>query len=129
MISRSQHRQTLILSAAIVIGLVAMVLMARWLDQRRPIIDSKIQQETLYLTGNTVRRMSLGFNGLVADWYWMRALQYVGRKVLDAPEHVQLDNLAQLDLQATRAATGCRHHARSGVHGALPIRGGSVARD
>ena len=76
-----------------------MVLVARWLDQRRPKIESEIQQETLYLTGNTVRRMSLGFNGLVADWYWMRSLQYVGRKILEVPEQVQLDNLAQLDLR------------------------------
>jgi tetratricopeptide (TPR) repeat protein len=46
-----------------------------------------------------VRRISLGFNGLVADWYWMRALQYVGSKVLNLPQHLQLDNLGQLDLR------------------------------
>jgi tetratricopeptide (TPR) repeat protein len=97
--SRSQHIQTSALITVVVVGLTAMVLVARWLDQRRPKIDSEIQQETLYLTGNTVRRLSLGFNGLVADWYWMRSLQYVGRKILDAPEQVQLDNLAELDLR------------------------------
>jgi tetratricopeptide (TPR) repeat protein len=99
LISRSQHLQTNALIAVIIIGLGTMVLTARWLDQRRPKLESGIQQEALYLTGNTVRRMSLGFNGLVADWYWMRSLQYVGRKILDAPEQVQLDNLAQLDLR------------------------------
>ena len=43
--------------------------------------------------------MSLGFNGLVADWYWMRALQYVGGKILNAPRGIQFDNLAELDLK------------------------------
>jgi tetratricopeptide (TPR) repeat protein len=43
--------------------------------------------------------MSLGFYGLVADWYWMRSLQYVGRKIINRPQNVQLDNLGQLNLK------------------------------
>ncbi len=45
------------------------------------------------------KRISLGFNGLAADWYWMRSLQYVGRKIIDVPDNVPIDNLAQLDLK------------------------------
>ncbi len=85
--------------ATIVIGLAGFVAIARWLDNHRPKIDSEIQQESLYLTGKSLQRLSLSFNGLVADWYWMRALQYVGGKILNAPEHVQLDDLGQLDLK------------------------------
>ena len=73
--------------------------MARWLDSHRPTPDPRLEEEKLYVAGQTVRRLSLGFNGLVADWYWMRALQYVGSKVLNIPEHLQLDNLGQLDLR------------------------------
>jgi len=43
--------------------------------------------------------MSLGFNGLVADWYWMRSLQYVGKKILSVPEDVTIDDLGQLNLK------------------------------
>ncbi len=43
--------------------------------------------------------MSLNFNGLVADWYWMRALQYVGGKILSAQGPIQLDDLSQLDMK------------------------------
>src|SRR5262249_21935317 len=53
----------------------------------------------LYLTGNSARRLSLGFNGIAADWYWMRSLQYVGNKILGVPEGVQLDDLGQLNLK------------------------------
>jgi tetratricopeptide (TPR) repeat protein len=42
--------------------------------------------------------MSLGFNGLAADWYWMRSLQYVGRKILNHND-AQIDDLALLNLK------------------------------
>lgn len=80
-------------------GFVGSVITARWLDTHRPRIQTEIQQESLYLTGNALKRMSLSFNGLVADWYWMRALQYVGGKILSAQEPVQLDDLGQLDMK------------------------------
>jgi tetratricopeptide (TPR) repeat protein len=73
--------------------------LSRWLDSHRPTVDTKIEEEQLYLNGATARRISLGFNGLAADWYWMRALQYVGHKILDVPDNVQIDNLAQLNLK------------------------------
>ncbi|MEO8433691.1 MAG: hypothetical protein ABI596_02265 [Pyrinomonadaceae bacterium] len=47
--------------------------------------------------------MSLAFNGIAADWYWMRSLQYVGRKVVsygDTHEgRFELDDLGALDLR------------------------------
>jgi tetratricopeptide (TPR) repeat protein len=43
--------------------------------------------------------MSLSFNGLIADWYWMRSLQYVGRKVISQGDKFQLDDLSKLDLK------------------------------
>jgi len=81
------------------IGAVGYVLVARLLDSHRPKIQTEIQQESLYLSGNALKRMSLGFNGLVADWYWMRALQYVGGKILSAQGSIQLDELSQLDMK------------------------------
>ncbi|HEX3184583.1 MAG TPA: hypothetical protein VHQ94_07295 [Pyrinomonadaceae bacterium] len=75
------------------------VLLARSIDARRPPPDPNAIDESLYLNPNTTRRVSLGFNGLVADWYWMRSLQYVGRKILNTPEDVPIDSLSQLNLK------------------------------
>ena len=61
-------------------------------------LQLRAPKNKLYLSANTVRRMSLGFNGLVADWYWMRSLQYVGKKIIDLPPDAQLDSLGQLNL-------------------------------
>ena len=88
-----------VLLLIVLIGLASVVGLSRLLDSRRPAIDAKGEEEQLYINGKTVKRISLGFNGLAADWYWMRSLQYVGRKVLNTPREIQLDDLGQLNVK------------------------------
>jgi tetratricopeptide (TPR) repeat protein len=88
-----------LLVLTVVAGLLAVVGLSRWLDGHRPPKDPKLEEEQLYLNGATARRISLGFNGLAADWYWMRSLQYVGGKVISAKENVEIDSLGQLKLK------------------------------
>ena len=91
--------QTLALAFLILAGLAAVVALARWMEALRPPTDLRAEEERLYVTGETLRRASMGFNGLVADWYWMRALQYVGGKTLRHEGDINLDDLSQLDLR------------------------------
>lgn len=88
-----------ILLLTIVVGLILVFSLSRWIDVHRPLGNQKVEQEELYLKATTARRLSLGFNGLVADWYWMRSLQYVGGKIIDYPENLHLDNLGKLNLK------------------------------
>ncbi|HUS10177.1 MAG TPA: hypothetical protein VMZ30_06900, partial [Pyrinomonadaceae bacterium] len=67
----------------ILLGLAGIVLLAKWIDGHRQIPAIAAADEELYLKGPTAKRLSLAFNGLAADWYWMRSLQYVGRKSLN----------------------------------------------
>src|SRR5882724_5201077 len=94
----SETLRTVAMLLVIVFDMLCTVSLARWIDARRPQNDPGLEEEQLYVTANIARRMSLGFNGLIADWYWMRSLQYVGRKILNAPPDVTLDNLGQLKL-------------------------------
>jgi len=96
--AHSNSGRTAVLLLVIIAGMVCVVSLARWIDAHRPIGGPSIEADKLYLDGHTVRRLSLGFNGLVADWYWMRTLQYVGEKILNAPRDIQLDSLGQLNL-------------------------------
>jgi tetratricopeptide (TPR) repeat protein len=96
---KNDYRRMLVAVSVIICGLVFAVFLARWIDARRPAPDLQVEEERLYLTGNTLKRASLGFNGLAADWYWMRSLQYVGRKFLKAGVGIQLDDLSQLNLK------------------------------
>jgi tetratricopeptide (TPR) repeat protein len=88
----------MVLLLVLIIGMSGVVTLAHWIDSHRPPVEAGVEEEKLYMSAATVDRLSLGFNGLAADWYWMRSLQYVGRKILNLPENVQLDNLGQLNL-------------------------------
>ena len=74
-------------------------LLVRWTDTLRPPVDPNVVDESLYLNDKTARRISLGFNGLAADWYWMRSLQYVGKKMLNFEGDISLDDLSQLNMK------------------------------
>jgi len=63
-----------------------------------------VQDEVPYVSPDTAKRLSLGFSGLVADWYWLKALQYIGGKLeeqasraRERPPAAELDRLKALD--------------------------------
>ena len=96
---KNDRFKTVSLALLVVVGMACAVLLLRWTDTLRPPADPNAIDESLYLNGKTARRISLGFNGLMADWYWMRSLQYVGKKVISTPEDVPIDNLGKLNLK------------------------------
>lgn len=91
-------RTTALLAALVVTGLSGAVATARLMDEHRRSTQTIPAEERLYVKGAAAKRMSLSFNGIMADWYWMRSLQYVGRKALTR-ERVRIDNLSELDLK------------------------------
>jgi tetratricopeptide (TPR) repeat protein len=95
----SDQTKTIGLVAVVVLGMATFIGLARWLDANRPAPDPNLVDENLYLNPKTAKRVSLAFGGLAADWYWMRSLQYVGRKIVNAPESMELDSLEKLNLK------------------------------
>ncbi len=91
--------QTIALGLVILFGFGIVVMLSRWFDSNGPAVNAQAEEERLYLTGNTVKRMSLGFDGLMADWYWLRSLQYVGHKLMANQSDIRLDDLGPLDLR------------------------------
>jgi len=87
----------------IVLGLAVAIALVRVMDSRQPLAPTQANEDSLYVKATTAKRMSLAFNGLVADWYWMRSLQYVGGKIVafkDTHEgRVDFGNLGNLDLR------------------------------
>ena len=94
----NDRTKTLALGLVVVIGMTCAALLVRRIDTLRPPEDPNAIDESLYVNGKTARRISLAFNGLAADWYWMRSLQYVGRKIINDND-VPLDNLGLLNLK------------------------------
>lgn len=80
-------------------GLACVFLLARRLDAARPAEDPFASYEELYVAPEAARRLSLAFNGLAADWYWLRSLQYLGRKSAAHTESYALDDLGPLGVR------------------------------
>jgi tetratricopeptide (TPR) repeat protein len=93
-------RREWLLIVVLVVCLSSAVGVARWIEASRPPQDAASQvSDELYVTPAVARRMSLSFNGLAADWYWLRTLQYVGRKATAHEGQIQLDDLSSLNLK------------------------------
>jgi tetratricopeptide (TPR) repeat protein len=97
--ARRERVRDALLALVVVAGLAASFGLARRLDARRPAEDPFASYEELYVKPETARRMSLAFNGLAADWYWLRSLQYVGRKVHAYRDAFTLDDMRPLGMR------------------------------
>jgi tetratricopeptide (TPR) repeat protein len=84
-------------------GLALLYPMQRWIDRSSP--RETVSEESLYFaSGNTIRKVSLGLDALAADIYWIRTVQYFGRKLVDsgpqgasgATKDIRMDLLAPL---------------------------------
>lgn len=72
------RRTTIAASACLAVSMTACVLLLRHIDQLRP---QNVVNDTLYISSpKIVKRVSLGFNGLMACIYWTRTVQYFGTR-------------------------------------------------
>jgi hypothetical protein len=85
----SRSRQvTIVFSILLTACLLSSVLLLRRLDQMR---SSATLEEVLYISSpQALKRLSLGYNGLLADIYWTRVVQYFGNKHHDGARRFDL---------------------------------------
>jgi tetratricopeptide (TPR) repeat protein len=83
-------------------GIIAAVAIARWNDAHQGNFPRQFVEDKLQLNDSAMKRITLAFNGIAADWYWMRSLQYVGGKIVRYEDthdgRFDLRNLSSLDL-------------------------------
>jgi tetratricopeptide (TPR) repeat protein len=84
--------------AGIVIGFLVVFFLSGFIEKNRPPLPASYEDEDLALQGSKLKGYTLGFDGLVADWYWMRSLQYLGDKLLKDPnQDINVDDLRSLE--------------------------------
>jgi hypothetical protein len=77
----ARQRTTIIAAATLAISMAASVLLLRHIDRLRP--QASIE-DVLYINSpKTIKRASLGFDGLMACIYWTRTVQYFGHRHFD----------------------------------------------
>ena len=85
---RPSRRITITASILLIFCLTGSVLLLQRIDRER---NAATLQEVLYISSPTLlKRMSLGYDGLLADIYWTRAVQYFGDKLTRGSEHFDL---------------------------------------
>lgn len=85
---KPSRRITAVLAAVLVVCLAAAVFTVARADRGRP---AATLEEVLYIQSPTlIKRMSLGYTGLLADIYWTRAVQYFGGRHVLRSRHYEL---------------------------------------
>lgn len=99
LVARRARLRDAALALVVAAGLACVFFISRRLDAARPPEDPFASYEELYVTPEAARRMSLAFNGLAADWYWLRSLQYLGRKSAAFRGDYTLDDMSALGVR------------------------------
>ena len=102
--NRSGKREIIFAVFLIITCVAGTTLLVRWMEIRRTTQTAEMLRgatdEELYADADFVRSVvPPAFRGLVADYYWMRSLQYVGRKTLQREGTIQLDDLSEFNLR------------------------------
>lgn len=91
-----------ILTAIVIVvaGFVVAFYSGSAIAERKPPLPQGYEDADLSVHGSRMKGFVLGFEGLFADWYWVRSLQYIGDKMIAADaaqKEVNLDDLRDLD--------------------------------
>jgi tetratricopeptide (TPR) repeat protein len=94
----SNTLKTLISPAIVIAGLAAVFGLSGFIERNRPVPREGMEDEDLIVQGAKLKGFSLGFEGLIADWYWMRSLQYLGDKIVKSKDdEINIDDLRSLN--------------------------------
>lgn len=69
-------------SVILIAGFAAVFALTGFIETKRPPLPEGYADADLNMNGSTLRGFAFGTEGLIADWYFMRSLQYVGDKLL-----------------------------------------------
>jgi tetratricopeptide (TPR) repeat protein len=94
----SKNSKQLVFSlAAVIFGFGLVFVLSNFVRDNRPALPESHRDEDLALQGARLKGFSLGFEGLLADWYWMQSLQYIGDKINSSSADINLENLQPLN--------------------------------
>ncbi|MGB7210728.1 MAG: hypothetical protein WBD27_18885 [Pyrinomonadaceae bacterium] len=77
---RSGSRNIFISALIIITGFLAVFFLSNFLENNRVNLPETYEDSDLAFQGKRLRGFALGSEGLLADWYWINSLQYIGSK-------------------------------------------------
>ena len=98
---RESWLRNIILPAVIILaGFGAAFGLSSYLERNRPPLPSGFSDIDLSMNGSRLKGFAFGAEGLIADWYWMRSLQYNGDKIIASRSghvNVNIDDMRDLN--------------------------------
>ena len=95
---KSTLQKILLPAAIIVAGYFAIIFLTGFVERSRPPLPDGVADADLNMNGSRLKGFAFGMEGLVADWYWMRSLQYIGDKMLTSQaESMNIEDLRDLN--------------------------------
>lgn len=95
--SSSTIRSIILPLVIIAAGFAVVIGLSGYLDRNRAELPADYEDSDLSMNGSRLKGFALGFEGLMADWYWMRSLQYIGGKIINAKSEINIDDLRDLN--------------------------------
>src|SRR5688572_7272954 len=90
-------KQILSALSLVAAGFALVFVLSNFLEKNRPALPQGFEDSDLAVQGGRLKGFALGFEGLIADWYWMQSLQYIGGKILKIEGNINLDNLRPIN--------------------------------
>jgi tetratricopeptide (TPR) repeat protein len=83
---------------ALAAGFGLVFVLSSYLEQNRVALPEDFEDADLAIHGRKLKGFVLGADGLLADWYWMQSLQYLGDKIdKSKSEYINVENLSALN--------------------------------
>lgn len=93
-----EHRQLAIPALVVSVALAAVFALSGFLEKNRPQLPKSYEDSDLAMQGKRLKGYALGSEGLIADWYWILSLQYIGKKIVENQDtDINIDDLRSLN--------------------------------
>ncbi|MGD9587733.1 MAG: hypothetical protein AB7Q37_08425 [Pyrinomonadaceae bacterium] len=95
--SRNSKTSLILTAAAVGVGFAAVFGLSGFIERNKITLNEDYYDSDLLLEGKRLKGFALGTEGLLADWYWMRSLQYIGDKLAKTElENINIEDLTSL---------------------------------
>lgn len=90
--------QSRLLMAVVVAAIPLIAILSDSASADRVVLSESYEDSDLELQGKKLKGFALGAEGLLADWYWIRSLQYIGGKLVRTDiSNLNIDDLRPLN--------------------------------
>src|SRR5437868_7688088 len=84
--------------AVMIVCFATTVVLSRHIEATKPALPEDYGDSDLEMNGSYLKGYALGMESLIADWYYMRSLQYVGDKLLNSKsDSINIEDLRDLN--------------------------------